>query len=266
MSVIVSTYNAPIPLNLCLAGLYRQQRMPTEIMVADDGSGPETRTVIRKWQKKFPVSVSHIWHEDNGNRKSVINNKAVAHSNSEYLAFIDGDAVPNPYWTTDHLKSRKRNRILCGRRVKLDQKLSDNLTESDIISGKLDIFFGPVLCSAIWGRTRRFTLGIRLPILLARCFHPRPRKLMGVNFSLYKEDFEKVNGYDEEWTHRRQDKDLDLRLNRAGFAFYPLINRAVVHHIFHDERAPSSRVQQRVREEEQSDRVICRKGLSRHRI
>jgi glycosyltransferase involved in cell wall biosynthesis len=266
MSVIVSTYNAPIPLNLCLAGLYRQQCMPAEIMVADDGSGPETNAVLREWQKKFPISLSHIWHEDNGNRKSVVNNKAVARSTTEYLAFIDGDAVPNPHWTMDHFKSKKPNRILCGRRVKLDQTLSGGLTASDILSGRLDRLPGPVLYSAIWGRTERATLGIRLPIFLARCIHPRPRKLMGVNFSLFKKDFEKVNGYDEEWTHRRQDKDLDLRLNRAGFEFYPLINRAIVYHIYHDERVPSRAVQERVREEEQSDRVACRMGLDQHRI
>jgi len=263
-SVIVSTYNAPTPLNLCLAGLYRQKFMPAEIMVADDGSGSATKAVIEKWKKKFPISLSHIWHEDKGNRKSIINNKAVAHTNSEYLMFIDGDAVPNPFWTMDHFKSRKPDLVLCGRRVKLDQRISGTLTESDIISGKLDKLFGPVLYSAISGETKRVTLGVRLPILLARCFHPHPRKLMGVNFSLYKEDFKKVNGYDEEWSHRRQDKDLDLRLNRAGFQFYPLLNRAIVHHLYHDERAPSEAVQQRVWEEEKSERVFCRKGLSQH--
>lgn len=263
-SVIISTYNAPTPLNLCLAGLSRQHVIPTEVMIADDGSGSATKAVIEKWQKKLPIPLFHIWHEDKGNRKSAINNKAVAQSKSEYLMFIDGDAVPNPFWTIDHFKSRKPHLILCGRRVRLDQRISDTLKESDVITGKLDKFFGPVLNSAISGKTKRVSLGLRLPIFLARCFHPRPRKLMGVNFSLYRESFEKVNGYDEEWSHRRQDKDLDLRLKRAGFTFYPLLNRAIVHHIYHDERAPSEAVQQRVREEEQSDRVFCRKGLSRH--
>lgn len=263
-AVIVSTYNAPTHLNLCLTGLFRQHVMPSEIVIADDGSGPETQTVIEKWKRKIPTSLSHIRHEDRGNRKSVINNKAVAQSNCEYLVFIDGDAVPNPCWTSDHFRSRKPGRILCGRRVKLDRKISDALTEADVISGKLDHFFGPVLYSAISGRTKRVTLGMRLPVFLARCLHPRPRKLMGVNFSLFRKDFEKVNGYDEEWSHRRQDKDLDLRLKRAGFKFYPLLNRAIVHHIYHDERAPSKAVQQRVLEEIKSDRVYCRRGLEQH--
>jgi glycosyltransferase involved in cell wall biosynthesis len=263
-SVIVSTYNAPRPLDLCLAGLSRQRWMPHHILVADDGSGPETEAVIQKWQKKLPVSLSHIWHEDKKNRKSVINNKAVAHSDSDYLIFLDGDAVPNPHWAADHFKSRRPNRILCGRRVKLGPELSDSLTENDVMAGRLDRFFGPVLSSAIRGNTQRAPLGLRLPIFLARCLHPRPRKLMGVNFSLHRKDFETVNGYDEEWSHRRQDKDLDLRLQRAGFNFYPLLNRAIVHHIYHDEREPSESVQQRVQEEAQSDRVFCKEGLRNH--
>lgn len=262
-SVIVSTYNTPPFLNLCLAGLYRQRHMPTEILIADDGSGPETKTVIEKWKQKFPTSLSHIWHKDKGNRKVAINNKAVAHARSEYLIFLDGDVVPNPYWAIDHVKSQKSHRILCGRRVKLDQRISDTLTESDVISGKLDRFLGPVLYSAIFGKTKRVTLGVRLPIFLARCFHPRPRKLMGANFSLYRKDFEKVNGYDEEW-NRREDRFLELRLKRAGFEFYPLLNRAIGHHIYHDKKGPPEAIQQRVREEEKSDRIYCEKGLSQY--
>lgn len=263
-SVIVSTYNAPTALNLCLAGLYRQCCLPKDVLVADDGSGPETEAVIRKWQKVFPVPLSHIRHGDKGNRKSVINNKAVACSRSGYLIFLDGDAIPSSSWAADHFQSRKPGRILCGRRVKLGPEFSGSLTLDDVAAGKLEIFFGPVLYSAIRGDTQRAALGLRLPVFLARCFHPRPRKLMGVNFSLHKTDFERVNGYDEEWAHRRQDKDLDIRLKRAGFTYYPLLNRAIVHHVFHEERAPSEAVQRRVREEELSDRVVCKEGLRNH--
>ena len=48
ISIIVSTYNRPDALNAVLAGLACQTRMAAhdwEVIVADDGSGPETRDV-----------------------------------------------------------------------------------------------------------------------------------------------------------------------------------------------------------------------------
>jgi GT2 family glycosyltransferase len=85
---------------------------------------------------------------------------------------------------------------------------------------------------------------------------------MGVNFSLSRSAFEAVNGYDEEWNQRRQDRDLDLRLSRAGLRYIPLLNRAIVYHLYHEERQPSQEVEDRVQEESASDRVRCRVGLT----
>ena len=85
---------------------------------------------------------------------------------------------------------------------------------------------------------------------------------MGVNVSLSRKAFETVNGYDEEWNQRRQDRDLDLRLSRAGLRYVPLLNHAVVYHLYHEERQPSQEVEARVREESTSDRVRCRVDLT----
>ena len=43
ISVIVSTYNRPDALDACLRSLARQSDRNFEIVVADDGSGPQTR-------------------------------------------------------------------------------------------------------------------------------------------------------------------------------------------------------------------------------
>ena len=45
ISVIVSTYNRPDALGACLRSLGRQTDKHFEIVVADDGSGPQTRDV-----------------------------------------------------------------------------------------------------------------------------------------------------------------------------------------------------------------------------
>jgi GT2 family glycosyltransferase len=143
--------------------------------------------------------------------------------------------------------------VLCGRRVKLGPRASARVDARVVASGGLE--------GLSFADTQRALLGLRLPSLLARMLHPRPRKLMGVNFSLSRRAFEQVNGYDEEWPGRRGDRDLDLRLQRAGCRFVALVNRAIVYHLHHLERPNSEAIQQRVAEEERSTRVQCRQGL-----
>jgi hypothetical protein len=260
-SAIVRTYNAPRELDLVLAGLARQSAMPTEVVVADDGSGAKVREVLKRWKNTFPTKLLLVSQEDMGFRKGLISNKAVARTSGDELLFIDGDAVPHRHWVADHLAAADRAEVRCGRRVKLGPKFSPRVDCEVVRSGALESLFGPVFRCAVKRDTHRYFLGVRLPSVLARALHPRPRKLMGVNFSVSRAAFERVNGFDNDWTHRRPDKDLDLRLRRSGANYTALLNRAVVYHIFHLERSCSATTEQRVIEEEQSTRIQAENGL-----
>lgn len=68
VSLIISTYNWPRALYLCLDSVMQQTVMPSEILIADDGSGMSTRDVVKHFENISPVPVRHIWHEDNGFR------------------------------------------------------------------------------------------------------------------------------------------------------------------------------------------------------
>ena len=48
-----------------------------DIVIADDGSTHETRELIDSLKPTFPVPITHLWHEDNGFRKSKILNLAI---------------------------------------------------------------------------------------------------------------------------------------------------------------------------------------------
>jgi len=260
-AVIIPTYNDPRGLELCLEGLMRQTVMPIEIAIADDGSGKETRALIAAWNDRLPCPLHHAWHADKGNRKAKICNKAVLLTSSPEILFIDGDSIPHSHWVADHLRAATKGEVRCGRRVKLGPDLTARVDADMVSQGRLQFLFGPVTRSAMRGDTGRFLLGLRLPSLLAGLIHRRPCKLMGVNFSVSRVAFEAVNGYDAEWNHRRQDKDLDLRLGRGRFRFIPLLNQAVVYHLYHGDTPVSGLVEARVLAEEESNRVRCRVGL-----
>jgi glycosyltransferase involved in cell wall biosynthesis len=68
-SVIFTTYNQPKWLEKALWGYEYQSHTDFEIIIADDGSGPETRKVIEQAQKNHPIDIKHIWHPDEGYQK-----------------------------------------------------------------------------------------------------------------------------------------------------------------------------------------------------
>ena len=250
-SVIVTTYNKPRELGLVLCGLSRQAYPPTEILVADDGSTPETARVVEAWSKTSKVPIRHVWHEDAGNRKSQICDKAASEAKGNYLIFLDGDSIPHSLWVKDHITEVRKGVVLCGRRVRLGPRVTHDVDVPFIQAGKLENITGPLLMSALRMDTKRYMLGIRLPAGLVRCCHPRERRLMGVNFSLHKESFERVGGYSNQGTRdkpipteerRREDAQLEIRLITAGLSRFPLLNRAVVYHLYHRQRLPNKEV------------------------
>ncbi len=95
--LIVSTYNSPRALTLCLTSVARQTVLPDGICIADDGSGPETKAAVEAFAAAHPeLPVRHVWHEDRGFEKDAILNRAIATSEAEFLVFIDGDVLIRP--------------------------------------------------------------------------------------------------------------------------------------------------------------------------
>ena len=51
VALVVTTYNWPEALALILASVRSQSRLPDEVIVADDGSGPDTAALIAREQQ-----------------------------------------------------------------------------------------------------------------------------------------------------------------------------------------------------------------------
>ena len=102
VSVILSTYNQPRWLEKALWGYAAQRMRDFEVVVADDGSGPETADVIVRMQGHNGLRLVHVWHEDRGFRKTEILNRAVIAARGDYLIFSDGDCIPHPEFVATH--------------------------------------------------------------------------------------------------------------------------------------------------------------------
>ena len=71
ISLIVTTYNNSPFLEIVLKSVLRQKVYPKEVVIADDGSGEETKRLIERYRQMFPVPLVHSWIPDCGFRLSM---------------------------------------------------------------------------------------------------------------------------------------------------------------------------------------------------
>ncbi|MDU1889830.1 MAG: glycosyltransferase family 2 protein [Dysgonomonas sp.] len=229
VSLIVSTYNRPEALNLCLQSIIRQKVLPNEVIIGDDGSGEETKKLIRSYQKIFPVPLIHIWQEDKGFRLAMSRNKSVAASRYEYIIETDGDLILHPKFVADHLSLALKGHFLKGGRVNLTPKLTDQCCKD----GKL-----PPLHIAAPGMMRR-TNSFHC-MALGRYFAPRYKKNgilgLGCNMSFWREDYIRINGYDEFYEGwGGEDYDFAARMVNSGVRRLYLKFCGIVFHLWHND-------------------------------
>ncbi len=68
-SVIMTTYNSPAWLEKVLVGFGCQTLLPDEVVIADDGSRPDTAEVVARQGRQLPFRLVHVWQPDQGFRK-----------------------------------------------------------------------------------------------------------------------------------------------------------------------------------------------------
>ena len=225
VSLIISTYNWPRALYLCLDSVMQQSVLPDEILVADDGSGMDTRDVVRHFEQISPVPVRHIWHEDRGFRVAAIRNKAIAASRSDYLIQIDGDLILQRNFIQDHLAFARRGCYVAGSRGMLTQRLTQQVLNGEITS--LSPLTRGVFCS---NNVMRIPIMSAFYRMLSPEYNPR-----SCNMALWREDALRVNGYDEAfegWGF--EDTEFGLRLKNSGVRQLRIKFRAVAFHLFHE--------------------------------
>lgn len=217
ISVILATYNWPQALKLCLQSLGSQTDLHFEIIIADDGSAADTGALVKVIQQHFPVTITHLWQEDQGFRKTRILNQAIQVSNGNYLVFLDGDCIVQPDFIARHRQLSEKGCLVTGSRVLLSAQLTRRLIHlpawsyqdfsssllSNWLSGGINKYL-PLkiqLGDGSWRKYRKFVW----------------RRIKGCNMACWKKDALQIDGFDESmtgWGH--EDADFVFRLQNNG--------------------------------------------------
>lgn len=233
VSVVLSTYNQPAALEKTLWGYSVQTHRDFEVVIADDGSTEETARLIERMRGDAGLEIRHVWHADDGFRKSEILNRAIVASATDYLILSDGDCIPRADFVAVHVENARPGRFLSGGYLKLPEGVSERVTRDAITSG--EAFKLNWLVAQGWRPGRR---ALRLPApaagaLLDRITPTRPT-WNGHNASTWRDALIGVNGFDMEMGYGGQDRALGERLENLGLRGVQIRYRAPCLHLHHD--------------------------------
>ncbi|WP_416190524.1 glycosyltransferase family 2 protein [Neisseria sp. CCUG17229] len=235
VSLIITTYNRPDALEMVLYSAINQTKLPLEILVADDGSREETYDVIKHFSSISPVTVKHIWQQDDGFRLAQSRNRAIAASKGDYLIIVDGDMVLEKNFIFDHVQIARKNRFIQGSRVLLTESYTKEILQSPSMLPRLSCFHKAVV--------KRLS-AVRFPLLSKIIGNQSSRKFKGIkgcNMGFFREDALAVNGFNNQFVGwGREDSEFVARCYHNGMKRHNLKFAGIAYHLWHHEAERAS--------------------------
>lgn len=235
ISVIVPVYNRLEHLRAVVLCLMKQTVKPYELIITDDGSKQKVEDFIGDLIPEINFKIKHIYQEDKGFRKTRALNNGVKNSEGEILVFCDQDLI----FPEDYLEKIKNNSkkgiFLMGRaeyttfeeKEKILLELEKRNNYKEIIDNIIDKKY-------ISNLEKLYKKDKRRRILKKLHLNKRGIKLVGMSYSLFKEDYIKVNGNDEKYqSWGCEDDDFGIRLEVAGIDGKELITDLIELHLYH---------------------------------
>lgn len=262
VSVIVTTYNWPQALDRVLDSLARQSRRDFEVIVADDGSRPETGELVASWAERAPIPIHHVWQEDKGFRAARVRNLGAAQAKAEYLLFIDGDCLALPKFVDSHIRQAEPGWFATGRRTQIRKDVTERLLNEGLAPHTLPRW-RLIVESPYWFQTRYTQL---LPIPAGRIRKTRHvadvDKAESCNLAVWRDDFLAVGGFDESFEgFGCEDFDFCLRLLRKGLKRKSLEHLEPLLHLFHSRRPVVEKTRRLLEESRTATHVKAKASL-----
>jgi len=234
LSVIFTTYNAPLWLEKVLWGYQYQEFKNFEVIIADDGSASETAQLIEKMRQQVDYPIRHIWHEDKGFRKCEILNKAIVASSSDYLVFSDADCIPRKDFLKVHHDNKEKNHFLSGGAIRLPMELSMLINKENI--------FNENAFDKSWLKKNGLKKSVFKNLKLTKndLFAKMMNEITftkatwnGGNASAWKKDILAVNGFDERMRYGSEDREFGERIMNNGIKNKQIRYSAICIHLYH---------------------------------
>jgi hypothetical protein len=206
--------------------------------------------------KQTNLKITHCWQEDNDFRKARILNKAVKCSNAQQIIFTDQDTIPHYDFVKEHQRRFVKSGVLVGGYVRLSEEYTEKLTIDKIVNKDY--------LSQVTKKRKKELLWkhIKSMFYIYNPLHHHRPSIMGLNFSIDRQAFLKVNGFDinyEGWG--QEDSDLANRLWKARIPFKSFWNVCLAFHQWHPQNPSKDLQKNRAYYKRKNAPIFCQNGF-----
>ncbi len=265
ISVIVTTYNREDALDAALRALARQSDRNFEIVIADDGSRPDTARVVDGWMSRLELPLKYVRHEHRGFRGGEIRNRGIRASDGEICIFLDGDCLASADFIAAHRQLYQAGWFVTGNRILMSRELTEAVLARGLTPETWN--FAALLRQRLGGGINRLLPTLRLPLgPLRKLRRDSWEGAQTCNLAVARRDLDRVDGFDCAYTGwGLEDSDLVVRLLHAGVRRKDGRFATGVLHLWHPQNDRSQLPANRARLDQTIDgtRLRAVRGLSR---
>jgi len=247
-----------------LRALAHQSDRNFEIVVAEDGTRPETENLVRSWAARLPMPVKHVRHEHRGFRGGEVRNRGIRASAGALCIFLDGDCLASADFIATHRRLAEPGWFVTGNRILLSRDLTERVLGQELEAEAWD--FAALTRKRLAGGVNRLLPALRLPLgPLRKLYQESWEGAQTCNLAVARRDLDRIDGFDGAYTGwGLEDSDLVVRLIHAGVRRKDGRFATGVIHLWHTQNDRSQLPVNRTRLDEvlSGDRVRALRGLS----
>lgn len=271
-SVIISVYKDTEALKLILNSLQQQTVLPSEVIISEDGESSNMKEFVNSLVN-LPFKLIHLTQPDDGWQKNRALNRAIVFASSEYLIFIDGDCIPYDTFIEGHVSLQEMNTVLCGRRSEPGSYYSSMLRSQKLSLPNFISYYLLNFLSLKKDHVKHYEEGIYIRpesglfTLVQKYIRKKESHIVGCNFSCYKEDMIRINGFDEDFKQPTtgEDTDIERRMRLLGIRMKSCRNAANMVHLDHPKNFnPEISANTMALMQSRDDTPYCQNGLNQY--
>jgi len=113
------------------------QEPPFEIIVVDSASQDATRDIVRGYERQNESVRLYIF----GGTRGAGRNFGIREAKGEAVAFIDGDAIANPFWLKELREGLRHSDVVAGRTIQIGYRPFEELERVELIVEGTDVTY-----------------------------------------------------------------------------------------------------------------------------
>ncbi len=228
LAIVVTSFQMPWHVRRVLESIAAQQtQRRLEVVVADDGSRDETARLVTEFASQADFPVRFVTHTHTEFHAARCRNDGARNSTAPHLLFTDGDCLLPPDHVEQHMRCGEAGQVTCSYCIRLEEAVSERATLAAIREGQ----FAQWSSAAERSKLRHMHFK---SIWYGLIGHPTKPAFRSGNFALARTEFERVNGFDENFLGWGcEDDDFGRRLKNCGVRAVSILNRTCVYHLWH---------------------------------